>query len=154
MASPSSNFLDLPNELQHRIYRYLSFSDLLHLILTSRRFRDLLISDMYIWRPLQYELFLSPDSNQNIVRINSLMLSPLLSFCTRLRIIKFSDNTTKICIPTYFFTNILSTISHQLRELCLLHLSNYAYRVYSQTDSQNIKEYLDYNNTSPCSRYL
>lgn len=134
MASVSPPaLLDLSNELLHRICRHLSFADLLNLLLTCRRLHGLLISDMSIWRPLQYQLRLNSDVNQNIAQINSLMSSPLFSFCTRLHVEKYSNEESETCIPTPFFSYLLPALLLQIKELCLLHLwEDDEYRFYAR----------------------
>lgn len=123
MASlPSPTLIGLPNELLIRICRHLSFNDLLHLLSTCRRLHGVLISDMCIWRPLKYQLFLNSDENQNIALINSLISSPVFNFCTRLHVEKRSNGESEICIPGPFFSYILPALSHQLKELCLIHV--------------------------------
>lgn len=122
MASSSTPaLLDLPKELLHIIFRNLSIYDLLHLSATCQFIRDILINDIRLWKPLQYELFLTNDHNQNIKRIDSLMISPFFSCCTRLRVIKLNNVEIGECIPKVFFSKLLPALSHQLKELCLLH---------------------------------
>lgn len=152
MASPSPTLFILPNELIHNICCHLPFSDLLRFLSSCRHIYDLLIHDASLWKAVQYQLIFSKepnkglvqlyaqmhspiDPNPNVTRVNALMHSPLLPFCTRLRVVKNSRKETSElqCIPEVFFTNLLPAVSHQLKELCLLH--NYS------------------RNESTCSRY-
>lgn len=124
MACSSATLLDLSNELIHMVCRHLPFCDLMRLISTCRRIHDLLVTDSCLWKPLRFELILSDDQIANTSRINSLTQSRLISFCTRLRVVKLHKEQAGQCIPTIFFSKLLSVLAHQLTELCLLHLSN------------------------------
>ena len=122
MSSPSSPLLDLPHELIYKICRNLSFGDLMHLLLSCRQIHGLLASDMCLWRALRYPLVLNRNEDQNVVLVNSMMRSPIFSYCTRLRL-KYSGKNegSELCIPTHFFSALLPALSHQLKELCLQH---------------------------------
>lgn len=132
LSSPT--ILDMSNELIYKICRHPSFNDLINFLFTCRHIHSVLISDSCLWRQSEYNLFLTNDQNRNIARINALMLSPLFPYCTRLRVEKLNNGQNSECIPTIFFSYLLTSISHQLRELCLLHIpDDDAYKFYSYT---------------------
>lgn len=150
-----TNILDLSNELIYRICRHLSFNDLVHLLLTCRQIYGILISDICLWKQSKYELSLSNDLNKNIVRINSLMLSPLISFCTRLYVRKLINEENGVCIPTIFFRYFLSALSHQLKELSLIHVFDGFCDEDDDSDKEEGEEEEEYeDDISICSRYL